>query len=466
MNRVERAELDEAESSPITANLSSPEELNNEENSEDARKHKIIGEKDAVEASKTSTSPSATSEPVKAESDTEPESTKINQAETGATDQKDSADVKKTESEEISANNNDSETNTDAEDNADGAEDIETLKSTNSALQTQLEQAERERDEALDDYGQLYDQIGTIKEKLAEKFKNLELRAKTAESRAEKAEQQIKDRESHHETSQKSQQNEYTANLASLKTQLEQSKAVEKNLRVLIQQQEADASLARSSLELECAQLKEEVSASQNETQQKSAEIGLNKHEISQMTAQLKSLNSDLSSLQMELEAQKSKCQAQDLANAELQSELQTEIANRSRIAGLEEQVGQEKQKRLLTEREVQEQKLLIGKLRHEAVILNDHLTNALRVVRNSSGATVDKELVSNLFLQYTTCPREDTKKYEILTLIANFLDWDDSQRRLAGLLRTIDPVAEGERPQMVGVVGKLAELFENRRRK
>ena len=43
-------------------------------------------------------------------------------------------------------------------------------------------------------------------------------------------------------------------------------------------------------------------------------------------------------------------------------------------------------------EKEVKEKNLLIGKLRHEAVILNDHLTKALKYIKRSKpDDTVDK---------------------------------------------------------------------------
>ena len=42
----------------------------------------------------------------------------------------------------------------------------------------------------------------------------------------------------------------------------------------------------------------------------------------------------------------------------------------------------EELQKALPFEKEVKEKNLLIGKLRHEAVILNDHLTKALRYLK------------------------------------------------------------------------------------
>jgi len=44
--------------------------------------------------------------------------------------------------------------------------------------------------------------------------------------------------------------------------------------------------------------------------------------------------------------------------------------------------IKQELERALPFEKEVKEKNLLIGKLRHEAVILNDHLTKALRYLK------------------------------------------------------------------------------------
>ncbi|KAI5778224.1 hypothetical protein EDC01DRAFT_719446 [Geopyxis carbonaria] len=88
-------------------------------------------------------------------------------------------------------------------------------------------------------------------------------------------------------------------------------------------------------------------------------------------------------------------------------------------------------------EKEVKEKNLLIGKLRHEAVTLNDHLRKALRMLkRDNADDKIDKQLVTNVFLQFVSIQRGDTKKYEVLQLIASVLDWNDEQREKAGLLR------------------------------
>ncbi len=52
----------------------------------------------------------------------------------------------------------------------------------------------------------------------------------------------------------------------------------------------------------------------------------------------------------------------------------------------------QELERALPFEKEVKEKNLLIGKLRHEAVILNDHLTKALRYLKKGKPEdTIDK---------------------------------------------------------------------------
>ncbi|WFD05648.1 hypothetical protein MVES1_000980 [Malassezia vespertilionis] len=89
-------------------------------------------------------------------------------------------------------------------------------------------------------------------------------------------------------------------------------------------------------------------------------------------------------------------------------------------------------------EQEVKEKNIFIGKLRHEAVILNEHLTDALRKIRQDSPeSVVDKRLVTNLLLQFLTLPRADSKRFEVLGLIGTVLQWDDEEREKAGLKKS-----------------------------
>ncbi|GAA5836052.1 hypothetical protein JCM3766R1_001952 [Sporobolomyces carnicolor] len=87
---------------------------------------------------------------------------------------------------------------------------------------------------------------------------------------------------------------------------------------------------------------------------------------------------------------------------------------------------------------EVKEKNLLIGKIRHEAVILNEHLTEALRrLKRDASADSVDRRLVSNVLITFLNTPRGDTKRFEMLQLIASILSWSDDQREKVGLQRS-----------------------------
>ncbi|KAL5499104.1 hypothetical protein ACEPAH_1622 [Sanghuangporus vaninii] len=88
-------------------------------------------------------------------------------------------------------------------------------------------------------------------------------------------------------------------------------------------------------------------------------------------------------------------------------------------------------------EKEVKEKDLLIRKLRHEAVILNEHLMEALRRLRkNQTDNNVDRRLVTNVLLSFLTTPRGDSKRFEMLNLLASILSWNDSEREKAGLQR------------------------------
>lgn len=96
-------------------------------------------------------------------------------------------------------------------------------------------------------------------------------------------------------------------------------------------------------------------------------------------------------------------------------------------------------------EKEVKEKNLLIGKLRHEAVTLNDHLTKALRFLKKGKPednvdryvprwqktlscfvAKFSRHIVTNHLLHFLALDRSDPKKFQILQLIAALLGWDD----------------------------------------
>lgn len=88
-------------------------------------------------------------------------------------------------------------------------------------------------------------------------------------------------------------------------------------------------------------------------------------------------------------------------------------------------------------EKEVKEKNLLIGKLRHEAIVLNDHLTKALRYLKKTKPEeNVDRQVVTNYLLQFLTLDRSDAKRFQVLQIIAGYLNWSDEEREKAGLAR------------------------------
>lgn len=112
---------------------------------------------------------------------------------------------------------------------------------------------------------------------------------------------------------------------------------------------------------------------------------------------------------------------------------------------------------------EVHAKQLQIGKLRHEAIILNEHLTKLLTQIKQLMGdelTRVDKELITNLIIQFLQFPRGDSKKFETLLLIALTLTWDDTQRVAAGLLLGGSAAGDGKRlkPSFAGLWTEFLE--------
>jgi hypothetical protein len=69
---------------------------------------------------------------------------------------------------------------------------------------------------------------------------------------------------------------------------------------------------------------------------------------------------------------------------------------------------------------------------------MNEHLMEALRRLRRGAANTnVDRRLVTNILLTFLTTPREDTKRFEMLGLLASILSWSEEERARAGLQRT-----------------------------
>ncbi|GAA5810603.1 hypothetical protein MFLAVUS_004026 [Mucor flavus] len=88
-------------------------------------------------------------------------------------------------------------------------------------------------------------------------------------------------------------------------------------------------------------------------------------------------------------------------------------------------------------EQEIKEKNLLIGKLRHEAIILNEHLVEAMRKLKEeTSEDNVDRQLITNLLVGFFLAPRGDRKRFDILTIIASVLHLSEEEKEQIGLTR------------------------------
>ncbi|KAJ9105276.1 hypothetical protein QFC21_001644 [Naganishia friedmannii] len=131
-------------------------------------------------------------------------------------------------------------------------------------------------------------------------------------------------------------------------------------------------------------------------------------------------------------------------ATTELENQLRRAVQSlaewKSRAADAEVKmtnVSSDISKTAQLEKEIKEKNAQIGRLRHEAVLTQEHLTEALRRLRrNTSDTNVDRRLVTNVLLQFIATPRADPKKFEMLSLLATILSWENSERERAGLQR------------------------------
>lgn len=178
--------------------------------------------------------------------------------------------------------------------------------------------------------------------------------------------------------------------------------------------------------------LKNEISELKQIIQFKDTEIGQYSEEIASLNGKLSSLSQDILKQNRDFEQKTSVLNNTiDTLKNQLQETDNSSQALKSQLATAQEEITRLEK----FEKDNKDKQLQIGKLRHELIILNDHLTKALKLIKkDSNNETVDKELVSNLFISFLNLPRGDSKKFQALELIANYLNWDKEMRVHAGI--------------------------------
>lgn len=316
--------------------------------------------------------------------------------------------------------------------------------------QAELEQVQREMLELLEENQALSDEITSLRQDVASlteklvasesKIATVEEKSEVLNSECDSLSLQLKQSERHLETlrdEKYSLENSFAGHqkkLTDLRHQLELSQVAadehQRNVRELelkVELVEASAATA----EEERGQWEQKYLSLQSELEKASST-----HEQS------------IASLNQQVNHQKQAVAEVQAEKAKLQEELELHLSTIDTLKQLNTEIDQLKQ-------EVQVKQLQIGKLRHEAIILNEHLTKLLTQLKEQLGdelGRVDKELITNLIIQFLQFPRGDSKKFETLLLIALTLTWDDTQKVAAGLLSGATTDKPKQKPSLVGL--------------
>ncbi|GAB7361567.1 hypothetical protein MBLNU230_g1619t1 [Neophaeotheca triangularis] len=325
-------------------------------------------------------------------------------------------------------------------------------------LREELEQTQQGKEHAETQYRNLLGKVNTIRSQLGERLKQ------DAEELAQ-ARQQIEELEG--DKTQTGQENErLQARMEELDSQIKSQNAELEDLRSRTHLSTSNWAKERDDMLSREAFVREEYEAAKQAmqdweilaTEERSRRENLEER-AQELEEQLTSQTTLYERLRGEAETQNSTVEGLQRALRDLQEERKRELREmveqsqsqleelrsqaktaETRTTDLQTQLSstqKDLERALPFEREVKEKNLLIGKLRHEAVILNDHLTKALRFLkRGKPEDNVDRQLVTNHFLHFLALDRSDPKKFQVLQLIAALLAWNEQQREQAGLLR------------------------------
>ncbi|KZT69193.1 hypothetical protein DAEQUDRAFT_757173 [Daedalea quercina L-15889] len=309
-----------------------------------------------------------------------------------------------------------------------------------TTMRTTLGNKLKQDAEELDRQNELVQQLTVEKEDLAETIETLKSELVASNEEAERSSRELEAMRSR--ALQDDAQEAYMREreLRETQTELEQCRMERDEWEQKALQEHVSADEARTSL----ANVRRELEVERTAREMAAAELAVEREKCGNLQSVLEDFQAakdhDVKQATKEYEVQLDKI-TQSLAeyksralNAELQ--LQESSTSSARTQELE--------------KEVKEKQLLIGKLRHEAVIMNEHLMEALRRLRQSSTDTnVDRRLVTNVLLSFLSTPRGDPKRFEMLSLLATILSWTEDERERAGLQHKGGPM-----PAMSAVSG------------
>uniref|UniRef100_A0A093VDL1 GRIP domain-containing protein n=1 Tax=Talaromyces marneffei PM1 TaxID=1077442 RepID=A0A093VDL1_TALMA len=326
------------------------------------------------------------------------------------------------------------------------------------ALQQKLNESEDKKTQAETQFQKLLERVNTIKSQLGERLKEDAEELSQARSRIEELEDQnsaLKAEVSENltkiaglEKDAREHSNELSnlrnrANLSQQNWQQEKEELIEQESYIRAEFEEAKQAMHNwEVLAMEERSIREGLTEKVNDLEEQLSSLRDEYNSaVSDNNTQSNTIDGLQRALQEIQDARKQELrelvQSSDAQLEELREKLQ-QVEKRAEEANTDLKQAQTELDRLLPfEKEVKEKNLLIGKLRHEAVTLNDHLTKALRFLkRGKPEDNVDRHVVTNHLLHFLALDRSDPKKFQILQLIAALLQWDDDQREQAGLSR------------------------------
>ncbi|KAJ5297989.1 hypothetical protein N7508_008238 [Penicillium antarcticum] len=345
---------------------------------------------------------------------------------------------------------------------ADMRKSLEEIQSKHSAdmeaLQEKLDDAETKKAHAETQFQKLMERVNTIKSQLGERLKedaeelsqarsqiedledenrslNEQLESKSiqlVELSGESAEKDkelstLRDRTSLSQQNWLKEKEELLEQESYIQSEFEQAKEAMHNWEVLAMEERS----IRENLNEKVGDLEEQLSSLRDAYEKATDERDTQQSTVDGLQRALQEIQSARKQELREL-VESSDAQLEDLRRSLREAQKQATDADK----GL--QNAQEEIERVRPfEKEVKEKNLLIGKLRHEAVTLNDHLTKALRFLKKGKPEdNVDRHIVTNHLLHFLALDRSDPKKFQILQLFAALLGWNDEQREQAGLAR------------------------------
>ncbi|KAI8097576.1 uncharacterized protein BX664DRAFT_82426 [Halteromyces radiatus] len=205
-----------------------------------------------------------------------------------------------------------------------------------------------------------------------------------------------------------------------------------------LQAEKEELDISTMQLDARCHQLEDQKSAVMAELDRIKKQMADELHSSASERASLENLQSVLEEFQTIKDAEIRAAVEHIERQLEVAKKSWMEYEERARLAETAlEQYQHDEAKTPQYEREIKEKNLLIGKLRHEAIILNEHLVEAMRRLKEESNeSNVDRQLITNLIVGFFSAPRGDRKRFDILTIIASVLQLTDEQKEQVGLIR------------------------------